>query len=220
MLKCTQPKVPSHFFIFSVFNFIFAAQQPDNKTHPFQRSNNQYYNTITLTKNSRHPILLNSPALYVLKKLIVLPSQPLSLRIPTNLAATHWTIPDYIVVQPCLLQLPARFAIFHHFIFQPLDPVIFTIFSTIWPQFQSYPDFNLPRQTPPPAQRPPTLKSSSPQRTSTDPSPRQFPRLLQIPESDRLCLKTYSFLQTALLLLPPHLHLPRRHPSPSLSPSP
>ena len=162
MLKFTQPKVPSHILFFSVINFIFAAQQLHNQTHLLQLLNYQYYNTLTLGKIGRHPISLISPTLHNFQKLILLPSQPISLRIPTNLAATHWTIPNYPVAQPCLPQFPTLFPIFQHLIFHILDPYNFTISSTIWPQFQCYPASNLPRPTPPPAQRPPTLNSSSP----------------------------------------------------------
>ena len=145
MLKCTQPKLTSHIFIFTVFNFIFTAQQPDNKTLQFRRSNNQYSNATTLTKSSRHQISINSPALYVVKKIIVLPSQPPTLRIPTILAATHSTIRDLIVVYPCPQQLPGHFATFRHFILQFLDLVIFAIFSILWLLSPSFPDFNRPR---------------------------------------------------------------------------
>ena len=212
MLKITQPKIPSNILFFSAINFIFAAKQLDTQTHLLQLLNYQNNNTLTLGKIDRHPISLISPTLQNFQKLILLPSRPIPLRIHTNLAATHWTIPVYPVAPTCLPQFTTLYPTFQYLIFRILDPCNFTNSYPIWPQFRCCPASNLPRPTPPPAQRPPMLNSSSPQHISTNRSPQEIPRPLQVPVFNKFCLKMSSFLQPALLLLPSHLRLPRRHP--------
>ena len=212
MLKTTQPKIPSNIFFFLAINFIFTDDQLETQTLLLQPLIHPNNDTLTLTKFGRHQNSLISTTLQNLQKLILLLSRPIQLLPHTNSAATHPTIPVYSVASTCLPRFTTLHPTFQSLIFLNLDLCNFRYFYPIWPQFRCCPASNPPRPTPPPAQRPPTLNSSSPQHISTNQSPQEIPRPLQVPIFNNFCLKMSSFLQPALLLLPSHLRLPRRHP--------